>query len=79
MIRQHHLSRLDDRLKTDPVVLHQTCKYESEISTAPPMKRVVLSFDDGPDPVQTEYILDVLKKYDISGTFFVIGEKAKAL
>jgi len=76
-IRKHHLSRLNERLAIDPLVLHQTCRYESEISTAPPSKRVVLSFDDGPDPHQTEYILEILKKHDIGGTFFLIGEKAK--
>jgi peptidoglycan/xylan/chitin deacetylase (PgdA/CDA1 family) len=77
-IRKHHLSRLDERQRTEALVLRQTCKYESEISTAPPGKRVVLSFDDGPDPVQTEYILEILKKHDISGAFFLIGEKAKS-
>ncbi len=77
-IRRHHFSRLDDHLQLDAEHLRQSCKYESEISTPPPGKRVVLSFDDGPDPVQTDYILDILNKYEISGTFFLIGEKAKA-
>ncbi len=76
-IRRHHLNRLDDRLKIDAAALHQTCKYESEISTAPPAKRVVLSFDDGPELGQTEYILEILKKHEIQGAFFLIGEKAK--
>jgi peptidoglycan/xylan/chitin deacetylase (PgdA/CDA1 family) len=70
--------RLDDRLKIEPAVLRQTCKYESEISTAPPARHVVLSFDDGPESGQTEYILEILKKHDINGTFFLIGEKAKS-
>ena len=77
-IRKHHLKRLDNRLNVEAAVLHQTCKYESEISTVPPARRVVLSFDDGPDPVQTEYILEILKKHNIGGTFFLIGEKAKS-
>ncbi|NGP45799.1 polysaccharide deacetylase family protein [Bacillaceae bacterium SIJ1] len=38
---------------------------------------VALTFDDGPDPRYTSQILDVLKKYDAKGTFFVIGDKAK--
>jgi peptidoglycan-N-acetylglucosamine deacetylase len=38
--------------------------------------KVALSFDDGPDPDWTPKILDVLKKYDVKGTFFMIGETA---
>ncbi len=77
-IRKHHLLRLNDLLTTEPGELRQNCKYESEISTTPPGRRVVLTFDDGPEPGQTEYILEILKKYDIKGTFFLIGEKARA-
>ena len=39
-------------------------------------KEVALSFDDGPDPVWTPKILDILKKYDVKATFMVIGEQA---
>lgn len=38
---------------------------------------VVLTFDDGPDEHFTPKILDVLKKYEISAVFFVIGSKVK--
>jgi len=40
-------------------------------------KEVALSFDDGPDPVWTPRILDILKKYNVVGTFFMIGEEAQ--
>ena len=40
-------------------------------------KKVSLSFDDGPDPEWTPKILDVLKKYNVKGTFFEIGEVAE--
>jgi cellulose synthase/poly-beta-1,6-N-acetylglucosamine synthase-like glycosyltransferase/peptidoglycan/xylan/chitin deacetylase (PgdA/CDA1 family)/spore germination protein YaaH len=40
-------------------------------------KQVALSFDDGPDPTWTPKILDILKKYNVSGTFFMIGEEAQ--
>ncbi|WP_263381532.1 polysaccharide deacetylase family protein [Granulicella arctica] len=40
-------------------------------------KKVALSFDDGPDPTWTPKILDILKKYGVSGTFFMIGEEAQ--
>jgi cellulose synthase/poly-beta-1,6-N-acetylglucosamine synthase-like glycosyltransferase/peptidoglycan/xylan/chitin deacetylase (PgdA/CDA1 family)/spore germination protein YaaH len=38
---------------------------------------VALSFDDGPDPEWTPKILDILKKYGVKGTFFMIGEPAQ--
>lgn len=40
-------------------------------------KQVALSFDDGPDPEWTPKILDILKKYNVKGTFFMIGEEAE--
>lgn len=40
-------------------------------------RKVALSFDDGPDPVWTPRILDILKKYNVKGTFFMIGEEAE--
>jgi cellulose synthase/poly-beta-1,6-N-acetylglucosamine synthase-like glycosyltransferase/peptidoglycan/xylan/chitin deacetylase (PgdA/CDA1 family)/spore germination protein YaaH len=40
-------------------------------------KKVALSFDDGPDPEWTPKILDILKKYNVKGTFFMIGETAE--
>ena len=40
-------------------------------------KQVALTFDDGPDPEWTPKILDVLKKYHVVGTFFMIGEVAQ--
>ncbi|MDE3103613.1 MAG: glycosyltransferase [Acidobacteriota bacterium] len=41
-------------------------------------KQVALSFDDGPDPEWTPRILDILKRYNVHGTFFMIGEQAEA-
>jgi cellulose synthase/poly-beta-1,6-N-acetylglucosamine synthase-like glycosyltransferase/spore germination protein YaaH/peptidoglycan/xylan/chitin deacetylase (PgdA/CDA1 family) len=40
-------------------------------------KLVSLSFDDGPDPVYTPRVLDVLKAKQVSATFFVIGVNAE--
>lgn len=39
-------------------------------------KVAFLTFDDGPSP-HTPYILDILKKYNIKGTFFVLGTSVK--
>jgi peptidoglycan/xylan/chitin deacetylase (PgdA/CDA1 family)/glycosyltransferase involved in cell wall biosynthesis len=38
---------------------------------------VCLTFDDGPDPDHTPAILEVLKRFSIPATFFVIGQKAE--
>lgn len=38
-------------------------------------EKVALTYDDGPDPVTTPKILDVLKEYGVKATFFVLGEK----
>ena len=37
-------------------------------------KIIYLSFDDGPHPHATTFVLDELKKYAAAGTFFCIGE-----
>ena len=36
-------------------------------------KVIALTFDDGPNPPYTEEILDILKKYHVKATFFLIG------
>ena len=41
-----------------------------------PDRKIVLTFDDGPDPVWTPRVLDALKKYDAHGVFFVTGTMA---
>ncbi|MFD5711384.1 glycosyltransferase [Streptomyces pharetrae] len=41
-----------------------------------PDHRLVLTFDDGPDPVWTPKVLDVLKKHDAHAVFFVTGTMA---
>jgi peptidoglycan/xylan/chitin deacetylase (PgdA/CDA1 family) len=38
-------------------------------------KRVALSFDDGPDPVNTPAVLNILKQQGIQAAFFVVGNK----
>ncbi|MBP6090506.1 MAG: polysaccharide deacetylase family protein [Crocinitomicaceae bacterium] len=38
---------------------------------------VYLTFDDGPDPEITPWVLDLLKVYNIQATFFCVGENVK--
>lgn len=37
-------------------------------------KILYLTFDDGPNPTATPYVLDTLKKYNAKATFFCIGK-----
>lgn len=41
-----------------------------------PDRKLVLTFDDGPDPEWTPKVLDKLKEYDARGVFFVTGTMA---
>ncbi len=63
-------------LITDEVFRDLPSPYRVDAYGAPG-KRVVISFDDGPDPEWTPKILDVLKRYNVKATFFVIGLEAE--
>ncbi|HMI60925.1 MAG TPA: glycosyltransferase, partial [Puia sp.] len=39
--------------------------------------KLVLTFDDGPDPSYTPKILDILSKYHVPATFFIVGINAE--
>ncbi|MBS4174077.1 polysaccharide deacetylase family protein [Bacillus sp. FJAT-49736] len=38
---------------------------------------IAFTFDDGPDPKYTGELLNLLKKYHVKATFFVVGSKAE--
>lgn len=40
-------------------------------------KVVYLTFDDGPIPEMTPWVLDVLKQHDIKATFFCVGDNVR--
>ena len=39
--------------------------------------QVFLTFDDGPQPEITNWVLDTLNQYNAKGTFFCVGENAE--
>ena len=43
----------------------------------PTVKAVYLTFDDGPIPEATPFVLDTLKRYGIHATFFVVGDNVR--
>jgi peptidoglycan-N-acetylglucosamine deacetylase len=65
----------------DNKVKNQTITKFSEIATVETSgidpNKLSITFDDGPDPVYTPQILDVLKQFDAKATFFVIGKRVK--
>jgi len=40
-------------------------------------KNLFLTFDDGPTPEITDWVLEVLKKYNAKATFFCVGQNAE--
>jgi len=53
--------------------------YLKSIQTLRNNDHVLLSFDDGPDPIYTPLILDLLDQYEAKAIFFVIGEQASKM
>ena len=41
-------------------------------------KKIYLSFDDGPHPVATRFVLDTLKQFNARASFFCIGKNVAA-
>lgn len=46
--------------------------YATQLSDG---RAIALTFDDGPDPVYTPQVLDILARYDVRATFFVLGRR----
>ncbi|MEW1615363.1 MULTISPECIES: polysaccharide deacetylase family protein [unclassified Streptomyces] len=42
-------------------------------------RRVALTFDDGPDPVYTRQVVEILERYGARATFFCVGHHVAAL
>ena len=47
--------------------------YDNKVTT----KTIYLTFDDGPTPIITEKVLDILTQYNAKATFFCIGKNIK--
>jgi peptidoglycan/xylan/chitin deacetylase (PgdA/CDA1 family) len=57
-----------------PVLERLTPNLTYRIRTRHPL--VALSFDDGPHPIFTPKVLDILQQHNAHATFFLIGERA---
>ena len=62
------------------IIVTTKIKYSSDLSgvnTIAQEGTVALTFDDGPSPVFTPKILNILKKHKVKATFFVMGWAVK--
>jgi len=48
-----------------------------ELHTAADGQQVCLTFDDGPHPIITPRILDILDRYSVRATFFLVGKQVE--
>ncbi|WP_149826038.1 bifunctional polysaccharide deacetylase/glycosyltransferase family 2 protein [Streptomyces tailanensis] len=60
----------EDILEGGPILTFRGGEAQTQ---SVPDKTIALTFDDGPNPTWTPKILEVLKKYDVPATFFVVG------
>lgn len=69
-----------DRTKSvrSPTLMELRSKYSDTFlfRGRPGKKQVALTFDDAPDTVYTPQVLDILKRYHVKATFFVVGYRA---
>ena len=68
------MKRFDPRVRLPGFI---TALYKSALWRLPETEKVVyLTFDDGPVPEVTPWVLDLLKQENIRATFFCVGENA---
>ena len=62
-------------IKTPSIIQKIFSNYTWRFSSVP--KDIYLTFDDGPTPEITEFVLAELQKYNAKATFFCIGKNVK--
>uniref|UniRef100_A0AAU3H0F2 Glycosyltransferase n=1 Tax=Streptomyces sp. NBC_01401 TaxID=2903854 RepID=A0AAU3H0F2_9ACTN len=68
--------QVPDKVLEGGPVIDARAAGEEATSLRIPEHKIVLTFDDGPDPVWTPRVLDELKKHDAHAVFFVTGTMA---
>lgn len=64
-MEEMHVAAISANASADSSKLHLQTEQKPKIA---------LTFDDGPDPVYTKQVLDVLKEKKVRATFFVMGK-----
>lgn len=72
LLSVHFQRQQTEVLTAQPSVVDTAIQSDAPVDTLP--KRVALTFDDGPHPVNTKILLDGLRERGVKATFFVIGE-----
>lgn len=79
---QQTWSKLDKKIKKRKisgiswVELHKQYPRSFLLNGPRNKRRIALTFDDAPDPRVTPAILDILAKYEVRATFFIVGNRA---
>ncbi|SHE90664.1 polysaccharide deacetylase family protein [Desulforamulus putei] len=60
-----------------PTILGRTLHLGALYRGSKKSGMVALTFDDGPDPRYTPQVLDILKKYQVRASFFLVGRHAE--
>ena len=68
---------VDKNVKITRTEFGKTITRDTVVRDIKVTKRVVLTFDDGPDPEYTPRILDILNKEKVPAAFFVVGINAE--
>lgn len=76
IIGKRHFS-LSGSIITDEIIDSYPFPFIVDRYGASAEKKIALTFDDGPNNIFTPQILDILKKENVLGTFFVIGENSE--
>lgn len=77
---ENHIEKPEKELKDlREIMEEQALKYPDTFFVEGPdlKKRIALTFDDGPDKVNTPKILDILAKNNVRATFFLLGENVE--
>lgn len=80
LVPQSHLGERKFAFDGNKIVDENYVRFPTDLEIQafghPTSKKVALTFDDGPDPVYTPQILDILDRYHVKASFFVVGENA---
>jgi peptidoglycan/xylan/chitin deacetylase (PgdA/CDA1 family) len=69
-----NMSQFLDKWRTETMTPIQNGTYKNVYVNGDTTQKIVaLTFDDAPDENNTRHILDILKKHDVKGSFFMIG------
>lgn len=60
-----------------PLLLSRVIFPKAVFRISGPQKALYLTFDDGPDPVSTPEVIDILAKYNVRAMFFLNGRNAE--